>query len=102
MITIIIIISMSTNGRSKYYGLVPLGSSGSPRPVFVTRPLVPLVRGPSLCFPGGVAHQHLGVPTSIRFFELYAPPLILQLRVSLSYVGNSGSSTDLLIPDLIT
>ncbi|CAH2210149.1 jg586, partial [Pararge aegeria aegeria] len=49
----------------------------------------------------GLPFQHLGNPTSI-LSPNYVPGLLpLQLRDSLSYVGNSGSSTNLHISDLI-
>ncbi|CAH2241637.1 jg3040 [Pararge aegeria aegeria] len=50
----------------------------------------------------GSPFQHLKTPTSIGSPSYVPRPLPLQLRDSLSYVGNSSSSTDLLISDLIT
>ncbi|CAH2237239.1 jg11209 [Pararge aegeria aegeria] len=50
----------------------------------------------------GSPFQHLGTPTSIGSPNYVPCPLPLQLCDSLRYVGNSGFSTDLLIPDLIT
>ncbi|CAH2255217.1 jg7259 [Pararge aegeria aegeria] len=50
----------------------------------------------------GSPFQHIKSPTSIGT-PIYGPrPLPLQLRDSLNCVGNSSSSTDLLISDLIT
>ncbi|CAH2210795.1 jg25660 [Pararge aegeria aegeria] len=57
---------------------------------------------PTLCLPMRGHHSSLGTPTSIRSSSYVPRPLPLQLCDSLSYVGNSGSSTDLLISDLIT
>ncbi|CAH2244818.1 jg5168 [Pararge aegeria aegeria] len=79
-------------GSSKFLGFVPPGSSG-----YLRRALCRLFaslevdRRDATLTSAGLPFQHLGTPI-----------LPLQLHDSLSYVGNSGSSTDLHISDLIT
>ncbi|CAH2254482.1 jg12483 [Pararge aegeria aegeria] len=66
----------------------------------------PLGGRSSYCYGRAYHHssrtQHLGTPTSIGSPSYVPRPFPLQLCDSLSYVGSSGSFTDLLIPDLIT
>ncbi|CAH2207958.1 jg5229 [Pararge aegeria aegeria] len=89
----------SFEGSSKHYGFVPLGSSGYLRLLDVAGPPRWGSTNAALTSAGLLV---FGTPTSIHS-PSYVPRLLpLQLCNSLSYVGNSGSSTDLFIPDVIT